>query len=643
MVLRPGATHYEPIDWDDAFALIARELRALDSPDEAIFYTSGRTSNEAAFLYQLFVRAFGTNNLPDCSNMCHESSGAGLKETLGVGKGTVQLDDFELADAIFVVGQNPGTNHPRMLTTLEAAAKRGATIVSVNPLAEVGTMRFAHPQNPLGMLGEATPLARLHVHVRINGDVAFFQGVMKAMLEEERRSPGPVIDHAFIAEHTEGFDALVVALEGADLGARSRPPAASPRGRHARRGARGRRVARHHRLLGDGAHAARERRRQRSRHRRLPAAARHHGQARRGRVPGARPLQRPGRPHDGHLGEDARRVPRPPRARVRLRAAASPRPGHRRRRSTRCSRDAAKSSSRWAATSSRPRPTPSAPAEALRGCRLTAHVSTKLNRAHLVDGQTALILPCLGRTEVDVQAGAAQFVTVEDSMGIVHASRGGLPPAGARAPERDAHRRPARAGHARRPRPAHRLGGARRRLRPHPRSHRAGRAGLRGVHREGAAPGGLPPAQRGPRARVGHGHRQGALHGPRSARARARSRAAPHDDHAQPRPVQHDGLRPRRPLPRRPRRPPRRAHERRRRGAIAASAPETMWTSPATSTTASASPRTSSVVPYAIPRGCCATYFPEANVLVPLGAVARKSNTPASKSVVVTVARSAAR
>jgi molybdopterin-dependent oxidoreductase alpha subunit len=213
MVLRRGASHYEPITWDDAFALLAQELSDLSSPDEAIFYTSGRTSNEAAFLYQLFARAFGTNNLPDCSNMCHESSGAGLKETIGVGKGTVQLEDFEVADAIFVVGQNPGTNHPRMLTTLEAAAKRGATIVSVNPLLEVGTTRFAHPQNVLGLLGEATPIARMHVPVRINGDVAFFQGMMKTLLEEEERAPGTVIDRGFIDAFTEGYDELVRALK----------------------------------------------------------------------------------------------------------------------------------------------------------------------------------------------------------------------------------------------------------------------------------------------------------------------------------------------------------------------------------------------------------------------------------------------
>src|ERR1051326_1288291 len=154
LVLRPGETHYVPLSWDDAFAMIASELNALASPDEAIFYTSGRTSNEAAFLYQLFVRQFGTNNLPDCSNMCHESSGAALNEVIGVGKGTVTLKDFELADCIFIIGQNPGTCHPRMLAHLETAARRGCKIVSVNPLAEAGMVGFRHPQHALEWIGK---------------------------------------------------------------------------------------------------------------------------------------------------------------------------------------------------------------------------------------------------------------------------------------------------------------------------------------------------------------------------------------------------------------------------------------------------------------------------------------------------------
>src|SRR5437763_7650738 len=182
MVLRPGATHYQPLSWDGVFSLLGRELNALASPDEAIFYTSGRTSNEAAFLYQLFVRQFGTNNLPDCSNMCHESSGAALTPVIGVGKGTVTLRDFELADLILVIGQNPGTCHPRMLTYVQAAARRGCAIVSVNPLAEAGLVRFKHPQHPLEWIGSGTPIAQLFLPVRINGDQAFFQGVAKEML-----------------------------------------------------------------------------------------------------------------------------------------------------------------------------------------------------------------------------------------------------------------------------------------------------------------------------------------------------------------------------------------------------------------------------------------------------------------------------
>jgi molybdopterin-dependent oxidoreductase alpha subunit len=188
MVLREGAQHYEPTQWADAFALIAQELNALASPDEAIFYTSGRTSNEAAFLYQLFVRQFGTNNLPDCSNMCHESSGTGMKEALGFGKGTVTLEDFDLCDAIFVIGQNPGTNHPRMLSTLLSAKRRGCKIVHINPLPEVGTTRFKHPQEFWTWPGGGTQLADLFLQVRINGDVALLKGISKEVLDAEERS-----------------------------------------------------------------------------------------------------------------------------------------------------------------------------------------------------------------------------------------------------------------------------------------------------------------------------------------------------------------------------------------------------------------------------------------------------------------------
>src|SRR5690242_16603199 len=193
MVKQSGATHYEPIEWDDAFALMARELNALATPNAAAFYTSGRTSNEAAFLYQLFVRQFGTNNLPDCSNMCHESSGTALNETIGVGKGTVTLEDFDAAQAIFVIGQNPGTNHPRMLTALERAKRNGCKLVHINPLPEVGMTRFKHPQHVIGLFGSGTKLADLFLQVRINGDVALLKGITKAVLAREEQQPGKVL------------------------------------------------------------------------------------------------------------------------------------------------------------------------------------------------------------------------------------------------------------------------------------------------------------------------------------------------------------------------------------------------------------------------------------------------------------------
>jgi molybdopterin-dependent oxidoreductase alpha subunit len=216
MVLRAGQDKYEPISWRNAFALVARELNTLESPDEAIFYTSGRTNNEAAFLYQLFVREFGTNNLPDCSNLCHESSGAALKATIGVGKGTVKLKDFDLADTIFIIGQNPGTNHPRMLTTLQKAARRGATIISVNPLSETGLTRFKHPQEILSILGPGTKIASHFVQVRLSGDLAFFKGLCKELLEEEGRRPGQILNRTFLSENTLGLEKFKKSIETVD-------------------------------------------------------------------------------------------------------------------------------------------------------------------------------------------------------------------------------------------------------------------------------------------------------------------------------------------------------------------------------------------------------------------------------------------
>lgn len=199
-----GVDYYRPIGWDQAFSILADELNGLDSPDEAAFYTSGRTSNEAAFAYQLFARAFGTNNLPDCSNMCHESTGTAMGEVIGVGKSTIAYTDFELSDLIIIMGQNPGTNHPRMLTALEDAKNAGADIVAVNPLPEAGLMRYKNPQTPKGILGHGTGLADQFMKIRLGGDMALMQAVSKRVLDAEDKAPGTVLDHDFLNDHCQG-------------------------------------------------------------------------------------------------------------------------------------------------------------------------------------------------------------------------------------------------------------------------------------------------------------------------------------------------------------------------------------------------------------------------------------------------------
>ena len=216
MVLRAGADHYEPISWNDAFALIGRHLNALASPNEAVFYTSGRTSNEAAFLYQLFVREYGTNNLPDCSNMCHESSGKGLAATVGIGKGSVTLADIYEAEVIMVIGQNPGTNHPRMLTALEKCKKNGGKIITVNPLPEAGLLNFIHPQSPGKILQGGTSITDLFLQLKVGSDIALLKAIMLLLWQEEQRHPGSVFDLAFLDQHTEGYAAFIEDLEKHD-------------------------------------------------------------------------------------------------------------------------------------------------------------------------------------------------------------------------------------------------------------------------------------------------------------------------------------------------------------------------------------------------------------------------------------------
>jgi len=434
MVKREGAAHYEPIFWNDAFQLIARELNALPTPNAAAFYTSGRTSNEAAFLYQLFARQFGTNNLPDCSNMCHESSGAAMNETLGIGKGCVKLDDFDHADAIFIIGQNPGTNHPRMLTSLERAKLRGAMIVSINPLPEVGNFRFKNPQdlkNPLRaagvFFGDGTKLSDLWLPVRINGDVAVLKGIMKEMLAEEEKRPGSVFDLEFIRDYAAGFDEFIADLRATSWDdilvssgvTRETIRAAAEIAVQSKRiiccWAMG--LTQHKNAVGTiqeivnflllGGNIGRKGA--------GPCPVRGHSN-----VQGDRTMGIWERMNDKFLDKLAAEFAfDPPREH-----GADTVEAIKQMHEGRIRVFFALGGNFLSAT-----PDTEFTAKALGRCRLTAHVSIKLNRSHLITGEIALILPCLGRTEIDRQARGEQFVTVEDSMGIINPSRGALEPA----------------------------------------------------------------------------------------------------------------------------------------------------------------------------------------------------------------------
>ncbi|MFN8053124.1 MAG: FdhF/YdeP family oxidoreductase [Acidimicrobiales bacterium] len=426
MVRRPGATNYSPIDWDDAFALVADELRSLDSPDEAVFYTSGRTSNEAAFVYQLMVRAFGTNNLPDCSNMCHEATGVALGAAIGVGKGSVRLADFAEADVILVVGQNPGTNHPRMLSTLEEAKRGGATIIAINPLPEAGLLRFRNPQRVRGIAGAGTELSDLHLPIRLGADRALFQRWSRQLIERDAIAPGTV-DRAFVEAHTHGYDELAAHLATLDPDALL---AATGLERELVDEAF-EHVAGAKRLIicwamGITQHVgAVETIREMTN---LALLGGHIGR------PGAGLC--PVRGHSNVQGDRTMGIwERPAPAFLdRLEAEFGlPMPrddGH----------DVADAIGAFVDGDAkvlfclggnfvRAIPDTERAEAALARARLTVHVSTKLNRSHVAGGRTALILPTLGRTEVDLQATGNQFVTVEDSMGMVHRSQGVLQPA----------------------------------------------------------------------------------------------------------------------------------------------------------------------------------------------------------------------
>ena len=427
MLLRTGDTHYEAVSWEDAFALLGSELNSLDHPDQAIFYTSGRTSNEAAFLYQLFVRQFGTNNLPDCSNMCHESSGAALSETIGVGKGTVTLEDFDRAQAIFVIGQNPGTNHPRMLTALQRAKQNGCKLVHINPLPEVGMTRFKHPQDVVGLFGGGTPLADLFLQVRINGDVALLKGIMKDVLAQEEQTPGEVLDRDFITQHTNGFEEFAAALRKAhwgDIIEQSGVP-------KTRIEEAARIFIQSERTIFCWAMGL-------TQHRNAVANIQEivNLMLLRGQIgkPGAGLC--PVRGHSNVQGDRTMGIWESPSAAFLDKLGAEfdfepPRKHGYDTVNAILALHSRAASTFFALGGNFLSATPDTEftAAALRRCRLTAHVSTKLNRAHLITGEQALILPCLGRTEIDMQVAGPQFVSTENSMGVVQMSRGSLEPA----------------------------------------------------------------------------------------------------------------------------------------------------------------------------------------------------------------------
>ncbi len=426
MVLAPGESHYRPIEWDDAYRLIADHLNALDSADEALFYTSGRTSNEAAFLYQLMVRSFGTNNLPDCSNMCHESSGTALTESIGIGKGSVTVEDVTEADLILIAGQNPGTNHPRMLSVLEKAKANGAKIIAINPLPEAGLIRFKDPQKVHGVVGHGIPIADEFVQIRLGGDMALFAGLGRLLLEAEDAAPGTVLDREFIDAHCAGFDdyarqtravdlATVTEASGIDetqlrrvadmliasqrtvicwaMGLTQHHHAVATigeatnllfmRGMIGKPGAGVCPVRGHSNVQGDRTMGIWEKMPEKF----LDALDNRFG------------ITSP-RKH-GFDTVDAIRAMRDGRAKVFIGMGGN----------------------FVSAT-----PDTGVTEAGLRSCALTVQISTKLNRSHLVHGRTALILPTLGRTDKDFQAGGKQMVSVEDSMSMVHLSRGSLTP-----------------------------------------------------------------------------------------------------------------------------------------------------------------------------------------------------------------------
>ncbi len=421
MRVRAGGTHYEPVSWDEAFATIGRHLNGLASPDQAVFYTSGKTSNEAAFAYQLFVRAFGTNNLPDCSNMCHESTSVALAEVIGIGKGSVSLDDIHEAQLIVVAGQNPGTNHPRMLSALEIAKRNGAKIIAINPLREAGLVRFKNPQNARGLAGRGTELADLHLPVRINGDLALFQAIGALLLE------WGCVDRDFVERHTVGFEAWAAHLAELDWDAVGRATGL-PREQ----------IEEAARMFRDSSATVTCWAMGITQHRNAVATVKEIANVAflQGNIgkPGAGLC--PVRGHSNVQGDRTMGIwERPPGHFLdSLRDEFGFEPPREHGLDTVASikalRDGdAKVFIGLGGNFVSAAPDTEVTEDAMRRADLTVHVSTKLNRSHVVHGREALILPAMGRSERDLTGGRLQRVTVEDSMSAVHASKGPLKPA----------------------------------------------------------------------------------------------------------------------------------------------------------------------------------------------------------------------
>ena len=426
MYLPEGATHYEEITWEDAFKMVGDELNSLNSADEAIFYTSGRTSNEAAFLYQLFVRQFGTNNLPDCSNMCHESSGAALYETLGIGKGSVTLDDFNHADLVIVMGQNPGTNHPRMLSALGETKKRGGKIITINPLPEVGLLNYKDPQNPLKWIGSGANLTDLFLQVKINGDVALLKIILKLMKEKEDTKPNSVFNHQFIKEKTAGIKDLLKDLDTYSID--ELLPQTGLTLEKVKEGAE--LIINNEKIIICWAMGLTQHKNAVDNIREIVNILLLKGSIGK-KGAGTCPV----RGHSNVQGDRTMGIWEKPKPSFldslekEFKFSAPRKHGfdvveaieamHKKE---------AKVFFGMGGNFISATPDTSFTAEALQNCNLTVQVSTKLNRSHLITGKKALILPCLGRTEKDFQASKEQFVSVENSMGVVHQSKGTLQP-----------------------------------------------------------------------------------------------------------------------------------------------------------------------------------------------------------------------